>query len=174
MPLLNYQLQVLATVYNLSLPGQRCADLQSWQGGNDFHGGAAGFHSWKVVQQTVTEDPKDCGVVTCNTGSGFTPPGKAWPHTPQGHNGHKSTSPPQHHLCPCFPPPHTDPYTPKILTVLGQHEVDNIICALFPSGPGPHKGSLYRALPKPFQSSWLSSHQLSSLLIFLSDLASLT
>jgi hypothetical protein len=61
------------------LPGQRCADLQSWQGRDDFHGGAARLQSRKVVQKAVAEDPKDCGMVTYNTVEGLTPPGKAWP-----------------------------------------------------------------------------------------------
>lgn len=141
MPLLNYQLQVLATVYNLSLPGERRADLQSWQGGNDFHGGAAGFHSWKVVQQTVTEDPKDCGVVTCNTGSGFTPPGKVWPHTPQGHNGHKSISPPPNiTYAPASPLPMLVPIPQRSRQFLASMKLTTSSVPYFPGGRVHTKG----------------------------------
>lgn len=44
--------------------GQRSADLQSGQSRNDLHGGATGFYSQKIIQQTVTEDTKDGGTVT--------------------------------------------------------------------------------------------------------------
>jgi hypothetical protein len=51
-----------------TLPGQRRADLQSRQGRNHLNTRATSFDSREVVQQTVTEDTKDCSVVTWNTG----------------------------------------------------------------------------------------------------------
>lgn len=47
-----------------ALPGQGRADLHPGQRGNDFHRGAAGLYSREVVQQAVTKDAKDGGMVT--------------------------------------------------------------------------------------------------------------
>lgn len=52
---------------SVCLPGQRSADLESGQSRNDFDCGAAGLYSREVVQQTVTKDTKDRGMVTWET-----------------------------------------------------------------------------------------------------------
>lgn len=50
-----------------ALPGQGRAHLHSGQCGNDFHRGATGLYSREAVQQTVTKDAKDGGMVTWET-----------------------------------------------------------------------------------------------------------
>ena len=46
-------------------PWQRCAELQTGEGGDDLHQAATGLHTGETLQQAVTGHTEHRRVVTC-------------------------------------------------------------------------------------------------------------